>query len=56
MVEALSKGDEVITQGGLHGTVVGTRDDVVVLRIAENTKVEVAKTAISALRRRSENG
>jgi len=50
MVEALSKGDQVVTQGGLFGTIVGTKNDVVTLKIAENTKVEVQRSAISAVR------
>jgi preprotein translocase subunit YajC len=56
MLSGLKKGDEVLTQGGIFGVVVGTRDDVVVLKIAEETKVEVAKHAISALRGKSTNG
>ncbi len=56
MVAALKKGDEVLTQGGIYGVVVGTREDVVVLRIAENTKVEVAKQAITALKGQSKDG
>lgn len=55
MLTNLKKGDRVLTQGGLYGVVVGTKDDVVVLKIAENTKVEVAKPAISALQG-TENG
>jgi preprotein translocase subunit YajC len=56
MVKGLSKGDEVLTQGGLYGVVVGTSDDVVVLRVAENTKVEVAKSSISGRRGKTRNG
>jgi preprotein translocase subunit YajC len=56
MLLGLKKGDEVLTQGGLYGVVVGTRDDVVVLKIAENTKVEVAKSAVTALKGRSKDG
>jgi preprotein translocase subunit YajC len=55
MLAKLKKGDRVLTQGGLYGVVVGTKDDVVVLKIAENTKVEVARPAISALKG-TENG
>lgn len=45
-LEAMKKGDRVLTTGGILGEVVGTRDDVVILRIAENVKVEFAKTAV----------
>jgi len=56
MLLGLKKGDEVLTQGGLYGVVVGKSDDVVVLKIAENTKVEVAKQAITALKGTSKDG
>lgn len=48
MVSSLKKGDKVITNGGIHGTVVGVADRVVVLRIAENVKIEVAKNAVAS--------
>ena len=43
----LSKGDRVVTSGGIYGTVVGVQDEIVVLRIDENTKVEVVKENVS---------
>lgn len=52
MIEALKKGDRVITNGGLIGTVVGVQSDYLVLKLGENdqTKVEVLKSAISGVR------
>jgi preprotein translocase subunit YajC len=50
MLAALKKGDEVLTQGGIFGVVVGTKDDVVVLKIAEDTKIEVLKQSITGMR------
>lgn len=47
MVEAIKKGDRVVTSGGMYGTVVGVKENVVVLKIAENVKVEFTKSAIS---------
>lgn len=49
MLNSLSKGDKVFTVGGLHGTIVGMKDDdsIVVLKIAENVKVEVSKSYIA---------
>jgi preprotein translocase subunit YajC len=49
MLEAITKGDRVVTSGGLYGTVVGVKDNIVVLRIAEDVKVEFAKSAISSI-------
>jgi len=47
VIQNLSKNDEVVTGGGLHGTVVGLKEKSVLLRIAENVKVEVERSAIS---------
>ena len=49
MVADLKRGDEVITQGGLYGEVVAVKDDSVVLKLGENVKVRVAKSAISGM-------
>jgi preprotein translocase subunit YajC len=56
LIKNLSKGDEVVTQGGLCGTIVGTKDDVVVLKIAENTKIEMLRSAVTGLRGKSDRG
>ena len=47
MVKNLAKNDEVVTNGGLHGTVVGLKESSVLLRIAENVRVELQRSAVS---------
>ena len=47
MLESITKGDRVLTSGGMYGVVVGIDADKVVLKVAENVKVEFAKSAIS---------
>ncbi|MBC8233842.1 preprotein translocase subunit YajC [bacterium] len=59
MLSNLTKGDEVVTTGGLHGSVLGVQEDIVVLKIAEienreDVKVEVSKSAIGFLRKGGE--
>ena len=49
MLSALKKGDRVTTQGGIYGTVQGVEADVVYLKIAENVKVKVARSAITGI-------
>ena len=49
MVEALKKGDRVVTTGGLYGEVVSVDSSTVILKIADAVKVKVAKSAISTL-------
>jgi len=55
MIAGLKKGDKVVTNGGMCGVIVGTKDDIIVLKIAENTKIEVLKSAVSAVRGQGEN-
>lgn len=49
MIEELKKGDRVITSGGLYGEVTAVDGATVMLRIADNVRVRVAKSAISGL-------
>ena len=49
MLKAVTKGDRVVTTGGIFGTVVGVEDDVVQLRVAENVKLQVALSAVASL-------
>jgi preprotein translocase subunit YajC len=49
MINALKNGDKVITNGGLFGTIVGIEGDSVQLRIADQVKVKVLRSAVSGL-------
>ena len=49
MMDALQKGDEVVTSGGLLGKVVKVSEGYVSLEIAENVIVTVQKPAITTL-------
>jgi preprotein translocase subunit YajC len=49
LLSGLSKGDKVITNGGLYGTISDSKEHVVILKIAENIKVEVVKSAIATV-------
>jgi preprotein translocase subunit YajC len=48
MIDAIQKGDKVITAAGIYGTVVSINNEtgIVVLKIAEGAKVDFAKSAI----------
>ena len=47
MLAALKRGDEVMTEGGIIGTVVHMTDDRVTLKSGENTRVLVARVKIA---------
>ena len=46
MIMALKKGDRVLTSGGILGTVIGVDDAKVVVKIADEVKVEFTKSAV----------
>ena len=47
MLKNLKKHDEVVTTGGLIGTVVNVKPEAVTLRIADNVRVEVERSAVT---------
>jgi preprotein translocase subunit YajC len=49
MLNRIAPGDEVITIGGIYGDVVEVHDDKVVVEIAEDVHIEVARKAISSI-------
>jgi len=49
MISSLRKGDKVVTNGGIYGTVSDVKDHMVVLKIADDVKIEVVKNAVAAV-------
>ena len=49
MISSLKKGDRVLTSGGIYGTVQNVEAEVVYLKIAENVKIKVARSAVSGI-------
>ena len=49
MLTSLKKGDRVVTSGGIYGTIQGVEPEVVYLKIADNVKVKVARSAITGV-------
>ncbi len=49
MLGNLNKNDEVITTGGIHGTIVNVKEKTVTLRVDENVKIEVDKNCIAVI-------
>ena len=48
-IENLKKGDKVITTGGLHGEIAAIEGTVLFLKLSENVKVRVSKSAVAGL-------
>lgn len=51
MLESLKNGDQVVTSGGVVGTIVGLNDDnTLILRVKpDNVKLQVARSAVSSV-------
>jgi preprotein translocase subunit YajC len=47
MLNSLAKNQEVVTTGGIHGTIVNVKEKTVVLRVDDNVKIEVDKNCIA---------
>ena len=49
MVEELKKGDEIVTAGGIYGTVEGVTPETLTVKIAEGTKVKITRSSVAAV-------
>jgi preprotein translocase subunit YajC len=49
MLEKLEKGDKILTTGGLFGEIAGVKEkeDVLIVRISDNVKVELLRSAVA---------
>jgi preprotein translocase subunit YajC len=54
LLEGVKKGDKITTIGGIHATVLGIEDKVVLIQIADNVKVKIDKSAIANVTRQAE--
>ena len=54
MIDAIKKGDKVVTIGGIRGTVAVVKDSTVVLKVDDNTRIEFSKSAISQVLNKKE--
>ena len=52
MVSKLSKNDEVVTNGGIHGTVVNIDEQTVTLRVDDNTRIKFQRNVISFVKKK----
>jgi preprotein translocase subunit YajC len=54
MIDSLKKGDEVVTSGGIHGSIAKVKDDIVHLEVSEQIKLRVSRSAIAMIKKKSE--
>lgn len=49
LVSALKTGDRVVTASGIHGMISNVKDRTVIVKVADNVKIEMDKTAITTV-------
>ncbi len=49
LIAALKTGDRVVTASGIHGMISNVKDRTVTVKIADNVKIEMEKTAIASV-------
>lgn len=49
MINALHKGDRIVTSAGIYGTVSDVKEDRLVVSIADEVKIEILKSAVAAV-------
>lgn len=52
MLKSLQSGDEIVTSGGIFGVITNVKEDRFVVRIADNTKIELGKGFIQTVVKR----
>jgi preprotein translocase subunit YajC len=53
MLKSLESGDEVVTTGGIFGVITNVKEDRFVVRVADNTKIEIGKSFVQAVLKKS---
>jgi preprotein translocase subunit YajC len=54
MVDGLKKGDRIVTSGGIYGEIAGVDGETVILKVADNVRIKLAKSAIAGLEKEGE--
>ena len=49
MIDALKKGDKIITIGGIHGVISSTKEKTVIVKVDDNTKIEFSRSAVASV-------
>jgi preprotein translocase subunit YajC len=53
MIASLKTGDRVVTNAGIHGLIANLKETTVVLKVADNVKIEMEKSAITSVLKES---
>jgi preprotein translocase subunit YajC len=49
LVSSLKTGDRVVTNGGIHGLISNVKETTVIVKVADNVKIEMEKSAVTTV-------
>ena len=55
LVNALKTGDKVVTSGGIHGMISNVKETTVIVKVADNVKIEVDKACVTNVTKRTDD-
>lgn len=55
MINELKRNDEIVTTGGIHGTIVNIKDKTLTIRVDENVKIEIDRGAVARVKTHESN-
>ena len=51
MIKAIKTGDKIVTSSGIHGMVSNVKDTTIIVKIADNVKIELDKSSVGSVKR-----
>ena len=51
MIKELKKNDEIVTSGGIHGTIINVKEKTFVIRVDENSKIEINQDSVGYVKK-----
>jgi preprotein translocase subunit YajC len=51
LIKSIKTGDKVVTSSGIHGMIANVKETTVILKIADNVKIEMDKSSIGVVKR-----
>jgi preprotein translocase subunit YajC len=53
LISSLKTGDRVVTNAGIHGLIANVKETTVILKVADNVKIEMEKSAVTSVLKES---
>ena len=54
LISSMKTGDKVVTMGGIHGLISNVKETTVIVKVADNVKIEVDKTCVTSVAKRTD--